>query len=274
MPELPEVETIVRDLKKELAGRRILKIEILDSRSARFLKKDFSNQIKGKKVKSVGRRAKLIIIALTGGFYLVFHLKITGQLILHGAAAGPDRFTRIIFYLNNRKKLYFNDLRKFGYLKVFNKKELEAELKRLNFGPEPLEKSFTLSVFEGILKRRKNLPIKPLLMEQGLIAGIGNIYASEACFWAGLKPTRRAGRLKKEEAKKLYQAIIKVLKDSIKCRGTSADDYLDAFGKEGDYEKKLKVYGRKKEKCRRCSGIIKRIVQAGRSTFYCPNCQK
>ena len=274
MPELPEVETIVRDLKKELTGQKILKIEILDKKSARFLKKDFLKRVKGKIIKSVGRRAKLIIITLDEGQYLVFHLKITGQLILKEAAAAPDKFTRLVFCLSGRKKLLFNDLRKFGYLKLFNKEELKAELKRLNFGPEPLEKSFTLPVFESILKKRKKMPVKPLLMEQSLIAGIGNIYASEACFLAGIKPTRRAGRIKKEEVKKLYQAVIKVLKESIKCRGTSADDYLDAFGREGTYEEKLRVYGRKQEKCRRCPEKIIRIAQAGRGTFYCPACQK
>ena len=274
MPELPEVETITKGLREAIKGQKIIKIEILEPKSVVFLGQTFIKKVKGQKIEDIKRRAKLLMFTLGGNVFMLVHLKITGQLIIHDEKDALDKFTRVVFYLSNRKKLYFNDLRKFGYLKLFNKESLETELKRLNFGPEPLEKEFTLPVFENILIRRKKMAIKPLLMEQSLIAGIGNIYAAEACFVAGIRPTRRAGTLKKEEIKKLHEAVIKVLKESLKYGGTSADSYVDAYGKEGTFEKRLKVYGRKNQNCYRCSGRVIRIAQAGRGTFYCPKCQK
>jgi len=274
MPELPEVEIIKRGLKKKIIGQKISRIDILDSKPINTSDKTFKNKLKGQKIKDVKRRAKVLIIEFNDNLYMMVHLKITGQLVVHKKDDRLDKYTRVVFYFSKNGKLYFNDMRKFGYLKLFNKAGLDIELKRLDFGPEPLEADFTLKMFREILKKRQNKPIKPLLMDPSLIAGIGNIYASESCFLAGIRPTKKAGRLTKEEAKKLYQAIKKVLRKSLKYRGTSADAYIDAEGREGDFEKKLFVYGRKAEKCKKCPGQIKSIKQAGRGTYFCPKCQK
>ncbi|MFA5070572.1 MAG: bifunctional DNA-formamidopyrimidine glycosylase/DNA-(apurinic or apyrimidinic site) lyase [Patescibacteria group bacterium] len=274
MPELPEVETIKKDLNIILRGKKITAVEILEPKTVGFLGRTFRNKIEGKIIKSVGRRAKLLIMELAGGLYLVFHLKITGQLIISKAAAAPDKFTRVIFNLNNGRKLFFNDLRKFGYIKIFDKSGLEEMFKTMKYGPEPLNKDFTFKVFNSRLDKKKNAPIKPLLMDQGFISGIGNIYAAEACYYARIKPTRKVKTLTPKERQLLYSAIKKVLQASIKRRGTSADSYLDAHGQPGDFERFLKVYGRKGKKCFRCPGKVERIAQGGRGTFYCPKCQK
>lgn len=274
MPELPEVETIKNDLNKILRGKKITAVEILEPKTVGFLGKTFKTKVQGNIIKSVGRRAKLLIMELAGGHFMVFHLKITGQLILKKAAASPDKFTRVIFTINNGQKLFFNDLRKFGYIKLFDQAGLEEMLNTMNYGPEPLEKSFTFEVFNNLLNKKKNAPIKPLLMDQGFISGIGNIYAAESLYFAKIKPTRKAKTLKEKERRYLYAGIKKVLSASIKHRGTSADSYLDAYGRPGDYERYLKVYGRKGEKCGKCRGKVVRIAQNGRGTFYCPACQK
>jgi len=274
MPELPEVETIVQDLKKQIKGQKIERVEIKDPKSVGYQAKDFVKKVTGRRITEIKRRAKLLIFTLDKSLFLLIHLKISGQLIVHQAKDELDKYTRVVFYLSSGKKLYFNDLRKFGYLKLFDKNGFQKELKRLNFGLEPLEKDFTLAAFTALLEKRRNKPIKPLLMEQSLIAGIGNIYASESCFLAGIKPTRLASSLKKEEKIKLFQSIKKILRQAIKYRGTSVDNYVDAEGREGKFESHLKVYGRQGEKCYRCGHLIKRITQNSRSTYYCPYCQK
>lgn len=274
MPELPEVETIKNDLNKNIRGKKIKTVEILEPKIIGFLGKTFKSKAEGKIIKNVGRRAKLLVMELAGGLFLVFHLKITGQLIFKGAAAARDKFTRVIFYLSGGEKLFFNDLRKFGYIKVFDKAGLKEMFKIMKFGPEPLDKSFTFEVFNNLLNRKKNAPIKPLLMDQSFISGVGNIYASESIYSAKINPKRKVRTLTLPERKLLFKSIKKVLTDSIKHRGTSADSYVDAFGAKGDFEKYLRVYGREGKKCFRCAGIVKRISQAGRGTFFCPKCQK
>ncbi|MDZ7798181.1 MAG: bifunctional DNA-formamidopyrimidine glycosylase/DNA-(apurinic or apyrimidinic site) lyase [Patescibacteria group bacterium] len=274
MPELPEVETIKRGLEKKIIGQKISRIDILDAKPVGSSNKNFKNKLKGRKIKSVKRRAKILIIGFDSDLFMIVHLKITGQLVYHKKNDQHNKYTRVIFYFTDQTKLYFNDMRKFGYLKLFNKTELEKELKRLDFGPEPLSSDFRLKNFREILKKRKNKPIKPLLMDPRLIAGIGNIYASEACFLAGIRPSRRAGTLTKKESEKIFKAVKKVLKKSLKYGGTSADAYINAEGKEGDFEKMLYVYGRRGEKCKKCQAEIKSIKQAGRGTYFCSNCQK
>ncbi|MFH1366439.1 MAG: bifunctional DNA-formamidopyrimidine glycosylase/DNA-(apurinic or apyrimidinic site) lyase, partial [Patescibacteria group bacterium] len=221
-----------------------------------------------------GRRAKLLIMELAGGLFLVFHLKITGPLIIKTAAAAPEKFTRVIFTSSNGQKLFFNDLRKFGYIKLFDKAGLEEMFKTMKYGPEPLDKDFTFEVFNNLLNKKKNALIKPLLLDPSFVAGIGNIYAAESLYLAKIRPTRKVRTLNEKERRLLYTGIKKVLSASIKRRGTSADSYLDAYGKKGDFERFLKVYGRQGQKCRRCPGQVVRIAQRGRGTFYCSSCQK
>jgi formamidopyrimidine-DNA glycosylase len=181
------------------------------------------------------------------------------------------RHCRVILRFKGGYVLFFCDPRKFGYMEIVDEKGLMEKLRR--FGPEPLEQDFTLSVLCDILRGRKT-GIKALLLNQSCIAGIGNIYADEILFEAGILPTRPAGSLTAEETKALYRSIRKILKKAVEKRGTSFSDYVDASGKEGNYQKSLKIYGRKGKPCIGCAGTVQRAVVAGRGTNYCPACQK
>lgn len=268
MPELPEVETIRRDLEKAVVGKTIAQFQVLNKKSA--APGDIASRLKNLKIIKVERRAKLLIFELSNGEFLLIHLKLTGRLIYQ--APGPDRFTRAIFTFTDKSRLFFNDLRKFGYIKLATAKELE-KIKN-EYGVEPLSKDFSLEKFAEILARRPKMKIKQLLMEQGLMAGVGNIYADEVCYAAGVRPTRATGRLASAEVKKIWQTIPEILKKAIDKRGTSADTYVDARGREGGFEMYLMVYGRGREKCRKCGTPIVKIKLGGRGAHYCPRCQK
>lgn len=243
MPELPEVETIRLQLSRKIVGKKL----------------------NGKKIAGLRRRAKILIIDFTDGSSLIIHLKLTGQLIFNGK---PSRFTRKVFNFDDGSKLVFNDTRKFGWWRELkDTKTMEKE-----FGPEALE--INLSVFKKLLCRRRNARIKPLLMDQKFIAGIGNIYSDEILFASKVHPLRRVQTLTEKEIKKIHQNIKKILNEAIKHRGSSVEYYLDACGKKGDYTQYHKVYQREGEKCSRCGGIIKRIKIGGRSAHFCPKCQK
>jgi formamidopyrimidine-DNA glycosylase len=197
------------------------------------------------------------------------------QLISHPELdSGSLKHTHIIYTFADGSKLFHNDLRKFGFVKLIKTSEVPEYLKKEGYGPEPLENDFTLKIFKALLAKRSRKKIKPTLMDQTFIAGIGNIYADEICFYAGVRPTRIISTLGEKEIKKLFAGIKKILFEAIKYRGTSADQYLDAEGKEGKYAPRLKVYGRKGKKCLRCGGIIQKIKLNGRGTYFCPRCQK
>ena len=269
MPELPEVETIRRQLGKTIVGKKIKSVEITDFKK-KIEPKNLAERLKDLKIKRLDRRAKLLIIKLSNGENLLIHLKLTGQLI-YQKIKSPNKFTHAIFNFTDGSRLLFNDMRKFGYLRLTDKRGLE----RLNgeFGVEPLSKEFSLAEFKEVLVKRPNQKIKQLLLDQKFIAGIGNIYSDEALFIAGILPMRPAKSLKEEEIKKLWRVVPAILKKSLKVGGTSSDTYVDAYGHAGGFVPRLKVYGRENEKCRRCSGLIKRIKIGGRSAHYCPLCQ-
>jgi len=289
MPELPEVETIRRDSQKALVGRKILGAEILADKVVR------SPEIKNlrAKIKVARRRGKILILDLDNQQSLMVHFKMTGQLIYNekvktknekpdlagghyivGSLEVPNKFTRVIFNLD-KGKLYFNDLRKFGWVKLVQTKEVEQMKEIKNLGVEPLTPNFTFKAFLEIIKKRPKKPIKMLLLDQQLISGIGNIYASEALFWAKILPTRLAGSLSEAEIKALYAAINKVLKEGIATGGSSENTYVDLYGEKGNYLKKEVVYRREGQNCpRHCGSQVKRLKQGGRSSFFCPKCQK
>ena len=283
MPELPEVETIRRDLARKVMHKKISAVEVRDHKVA---KGNLVKILRGQKFPRIERRGKLLAFLLSDGRYLLTHLKMTGQLIYRGhhqliagghkISAGdlqvPNKFTRVIFSFSDKSQLFFNDMRRFGYMKIVDKKEKER-IWRDDFGIEPLTKDFKFKDFVALLKNRKT-NIKALLMNQRLIAGIGNIYADEACWCAGLLPWRKVAGLKPSEAKELFSCITSVLKIALKNRGTSFDDFVDAQGDKGGHYNFLKVYERDGEKCRRCGNIIKKTRHAGRGTHYCLGCQK
>lgn len=270
MPELPEVETIVRQLEKEISGKKIEKAEIFVSKIIKIPPEKFKLLVSGAKIKRTYRRAKLAIFELDNAWSLLFHLKLTGQLIYNGE---KNKHTALIFYFPGQNRLIFNDLRKFGFVKAIKTTELPEFFKRENFGPEPLEKDFTPKVFGDILKKRPRIKIKQFLMDPKNLAGIGNIYSDEILFAAGVHPARPADSLKKEEKEGIFKNLKIILRQAVKLRGTSVDTYLDAQGKKGKFLEKLKTYGRKGKKCVKCKGEIERIKIGGRSAHFCPNCQ-
>lgn len=270
MPELPEVETIKKDLEKLIVGSKILDIKTNSSKQIQPSLKKVKKAIVGAKIKEVKRRAKLLQIWLDDKRILIIHLKMTGRILIREKGSPPDKWQRITIFLDNNKELRFADSRKFGWIKLVNQEELKKIL--ANYGPEPLD-DLSLKNFQKILKQTRR-PIKIVLMDQKKIAGIGNIYANDALFSAKINPQAPANKLTTKQIKKLFQAIEKVLKIGLKARGASDQYYLDALGKKGGYQKQFLVYGQKNEKCAYCGAKIKRISLGGRGTFLCPQCQK
>ena len=286
MPELPEVETIKRELERALRGKVITGVDILWPKTvAPTQVKDFRKIITGRKVLSLDRRAKMLLIHLDRQVSLIIHLKMTGQLIFvppHGRKISgghpttdsqtPGRHTRLTFSFRGGAKLYFNDLRKFGWVKILDdklKKYIETEV-----GIEPLSKDLTLVRFKTILNRYPNRTVKQILLDQKLIAGIGNIYADESAHLSGLLPMRKGKTLTDEEITNLHKNITAVLKLAIQKRGTSSKNYVRSNGARGGFVPYLMVYGRKGEKCKKCGEKIVKVRHAGRGTHYCPRCQK
>lgn len=276
MPELPEIETIKNELKTVIIGKIIADFWCDSKKQINYSLGKYKNTVKGKKVIGIQRRAKNLIINLSGRWNLLAHLKLTGQLIYikNKNDLKKWKYTHIIFYFKDKTLLIFNDVRKFGYIKLYNDQNLAKEIEKIHSGIEPLTKEFTFNKFKELLARRPENKIKIFLMDQGLISGIGNIYANEILFAAKVLPTRKVRTLKQQEIKKIFNEISKILNNAIKHKGSSIDDYLDAKGNKGGYDKLLKIYGKKGKKCPRCGGVIQRISLGQRGTFYCPKCQK
>lgn len=285
MPELPEVETIRQDLKKKILNQKINKIDIINKKSVRNAADIFVRALKGNYFSEISRVGKLLILHLhPGNKFLLIHLKMTGQLIYkskQGMVAGghgsepdmelPNKHTRVVIELADKTKLFFNDLRKFGYLEIVDRARLEKI--KSKFGIEPLTKDYTLSRLKEIIKKRK-APIKAVLLNQNLIAGIGNIYADEILFAARVRPDRTANGLTDKEIKRIYENGNKIIKKAIEYRGTTFNNYVDADGKRGNFMNFLRIYSKKEgEKCFRCPGNIIKVKVAGRGTRFCPKCQ-
>lgn len=267
MPELPEVETIRRQLAEKIVGKKIARIEIL---APNIFIGDEKIAV-GAKVAAVGRVAKVLRILLDNGAALLAHFKLNGQFFWRAAGDdSPARFTWVVFHFDDGSRLLFNDSRKFGWIKA-----IANFCEAPNGAIEPFCSDFTLQNFSNILKKTRR-PIKLLLMDQKKIGGIGNIYANEALFEAKINPFRPANSLKDGEAKALHRAIEKILKKAIDCRGSSGKDewYRQLDGSPGRYQEHFLVYQRNGEPCFVCGAEIARQKQSGRGTFYCPRCQK
>jgi formamidopyrimidine-DNA glycosylase len=281
MPELPEVETVARDLRPRLVGATIVGAR---SSWARTLRTHdalaFAEGVSGRTVESVGRRAKQLIIGLTGDAALTIHLKMTGQLFIVPANAPDDPYVRLVFELADGRELRFRDIRKFGKVGLYGLDPVTGELVSevggaavfAAIGPEPLGDDFTLREFRRRLRRRKGR-LKPLLLDQSFVAGVGNIYADESLWRSRLHPLRSASSLRPHDERRLYGAIRAVLSEAIARRGSSIDDYTAPDG-DGSMQERLDVYQRTGEPCRRCGRPIKRIVIGARSTHFCSWCQR
>ena len=272
MPELPEVETIKRDLQKIILGKKIIKVCVYDARVIREpASSEFKKSLENVIIKNIIRRAKLLIFELSNGLNLTVHLKMTGQLVLSRKLSNPggSRSSRVAFHLAGGEILNFNDQRLFGELRLV--KDWEKLKFVQGLGPEPFD--LTCADFNAMLSKKKT-KIKPLLMDQGFISGIGNLYAAEILFRAKINPERSAKELTKTEKSRLYKEIKDVLINAIKYGGSSVDDYVRLSGKRGDYARFHQVYGRDGKPCLVCKTIIQRIAQGGRGTYFCPKCQR
>ncbi|MDD2679437.1 MAG: DNA-formamidopyrimidine glycosylase [Candidatus Omnitrophica bacterium] len=266
MPELPEVETIRRDLEKVILGKKITAVCVHHPKVIREPGlAAFKKGLTGAVIKRILRKAKLLIWELSNGKSLAIHLKMTGQLVYPGGAKN----SRLAFHLSDGKTLDFNDQRLFAELRLLDDWRALKFIRGL--GPEPAE--LNLEQFKEMLSHKKTR-IKPLLMDQAFISGIGNLYAAEILFRAKIHPERRANTLKAQEKALLFKAINDILKAAIRHAGSSVDDYVRLSGEKGGYVRYHKVYGRQGKPCLVCNTPIKRINQGGRGTYFCPRCQK
>ncbi|HUQ84722.1 MAG TPA: bifunctional DNA-formamidopyrimidine glycosylase/DNA-(apurinic or apyrimidinic site) lyase [Candidatus Limnocylindrales bacterium] len=280
MPELPEVETLKIGLYKYLVGHKILDIEIKSTRIFR----DDKKQIIGAKIKDVRRFAKVLVFDLSNGKSIITHVKLTGQLIYRGpnlkekvelskkVGSVPGPHTRVVFKLDRGGILYYNDLRQFGWIKIFDTKDVETSEFVGKLGPEPF-KDLDLEKFREILSKSKTA-IKVVLMDQARIGGIGNIYANDSLWMSKIDPKKSANSLDSSDQKELYDNIIAVLKEGIKYGGASELQFVTAEGKDGGYQNHFRVYAQKGKLCQRCKTTkIEKYYLGGRGTFFCPVCQ-
>lgn len=278
MPELPEVETVVRQLSRDLPGRRIGKVTVFHADLLNEPAKAFAANLSGKEIQSVGRRGKNILISFSDSGVLAVNLGMTGKLLFRESPRGSTDLPEspvpphlgVRFDLDPPPVLYYADTRRFGSLRRFTEGEWSAESARL--GPEPLDPDLTAQDFLQSLARSRS-PIRSWLLDQTRIAGVGNIYACEALFRAGIHPQAPARSLDSLDAERLLLAIRAVLSDAIRARGTTLRDYRTAMGDEGGFGPALQAYGQEGTPCPRCNTAIVRVVFGNRSAFFCPGCQ-
>jgi formamidopyrimidine-DNA glycosylase len=275
MPELPEVETVANALRPYLVGRRIMKAEVFAARLRRPLSGEAQRHILKQPIVAVRRRAKYIIVEFQNRHVLLLHLGMSGSCRVTPKSEPRAKHEHVVWQLDNGLTWRFNDPRRFGLVEVqpiAAPGALPAELAGLP--PEPLEDDFTADYLLAICHKRER-PIKLLLMDHTQVAGVGNIYASEALLRAGIKPTRRAGKLTRKEAAQLVRAIQTVLRQAIRAGGTTISDFVAVDGSEGKFHLQLRAYGRENQTCLVCKKArIRKLVMSGRSTYYCPACQK
>jgi formamidopyrimidine-DNA glycosylase len=281
VPELPEVETVVRDLRPQLSGRRITSVELtpdpaIRGRLVRYPSaRQFVQRLKGRTIRTVERRGKYIVMPLDqDGERLVVHLGMTGHLRVWEPEEAPVKHTHVRVRLDTGLELRYDDQRQFGRLLLGKQEELvAARAFPARLGPEPIHGDLTEAEFERLIRARRR-PVKSALLDQSFLAGVGNIYADEACFRAGIRPSRWTHRLTVRERRALYSSIQEVLENSIAARGSSIINYVDAFGLRGSNQEKLLVYGRAGEPCLRCGTPLQGTRLAGRGTVYCRKCQR
>ncbi len=308
MPELPEVETVVRELNKKLKGRTIKSVKIFTPKMVAIGPDTMANRrqvksyqvikfiklLQGQKFLSVKRRAKLLIFDLSGPWSMLAHLKMTGQFIFEDKALRektkgkyrllnklsaplkklPDKHTHAVFKFADGSTLYFNDVRKFGYLKLVHDDDINQVRELNEFGPEPLNKNFTLANFLSALKKRSKGKIKEVLMDSKVVAGIGNIYSDEILFLSGVRPERKVSSIEYNVLRKIHKNIKKVLLKGIQAKGSSVGDFVRTDGSWGKMGKYHFVYGRKGQECKKCGSIIESMKVGGRTASYCPRCQR
>jgi formamidopyrimidine-DNA glycosylase len=293
MPELPEVETTVRDLKR--TKPKILNSSFLDvwADAKKIIKKprnfqQFRKELSNKKILNIWRRGKNIVFTLSGRKYLLIHQKLTGHL-LYGKwkkennkwvpdvnkpqlREPPNRYLHLIFFLDNGYQIALSDLRKFAKVKILDEEELKKEISKI--GPEPLNEKFSFKTFKEILSKKKKGRIKQILMDQKIIAGIGNIYSDEILWKARIYPLRDIPKITDEGLRRIFKAMKEILSKAVQLGGESISDFRRISGEKGSFDKMRRVYRKEGEKCQRCGTLIKKIKIGSRSSYFCPKCQK
>jgi len=276
MPELPEVETVVKGLRPLITDKIVTAVEIREENMIAFPKADieaFTDSLVGSKIEAINRRGKYIIIELSQDKNMVIHLRMTGKLLVKEVKEFRDKHTHVIFSLNDGQEIRFNNIRKFGRVYLIDKNHPEQAGGLADLGPEPLSDELTVEDFKKLFENRRAL-MKSLLLNQHFIAGIGNIYADEILFRSGVRPDRTADTLTEMEKEAVYHNMREILKKGIIYGGTSFSDYVNAFGEKGSFQEELRVHQRQGEECYECGSIIEKIKVSGRSTYFCPQCQK
>ncbi|MFP4021410.1 MAG: bifunctional DNA-formamidopyrimidine glycosylase/DNA-(apurinic or apyrimidinic site) lyase [Halanaerobium sp.] len=276
MPELPEVETVVKGLRPLITDKIVTAVEIREKNMIAYPENDiesFRDSLIGSKIEAVNRRGKYIIIELSQDKNMVIHLRMTGKLLVKEVKEFRDKHTHVIFSLNDGQEIRFNNIRKFGRVYLIDKNHPEQAGGLADLGPEPLSEELTLEDFKKLFENRRAL-MKSLLLNQHFVAGIGNIYADEILFRSAVRPDRTADTLTEAEKEAIYHNMRDILEKGIIYGGTSFSDYVNAFGEKGSFQEELRVHQREGENCYDCGSIIEKIKISGRSTYFCPKCQK
>jgi len=273
MPELPEVETIARNLRRTVIGKRIVRVRVSGMSLRRPVSPQFAARLRNLTVSGVCRRGKYLVLSTHPHGYWLVHLGMSGRVFYNPPAGSASLHTHAVIRFDDDSELHYRDHRRFGLLAVYSCPRLRdiPELKSL--GRDPLARSFRPAWLHGLLCRSRQ-EIKSFLLDQRRIAGIGNIYACEALFHARLHPARRCDTLSPGETERLVRATQRVLRSAIRHRGTSFSDFMDANGHAGGHQRYLAVYQRQGKECARCGSRIERIVHGNRSSFFCPQCQR
>jgi len=278
MPELPEVEVLRRSLEPHLVGDRIERVEVTNASLREPVDVPrLRRAARGREVVALRRRSKYLLIDLEGGWTVVVHLGMSGRLTLAPAAAPPEPHEHVAFHLRSGRRLRFRDPRRFGVVFAARTAELEADPHFVHLGPEPLETGLSGKVLGEVLARAaagRRGPVKAFLMDAGVVVGVGNIYASETLHRAGVHPGRSVARISRQRWQRVAESAMAVLRQAIAQGGTTLNDFADGEGRSGYFQVSLTVYDREGEPCLACGRPVRRIVQAGRSTFYCPGCQR
>jgi len=288
MPELPEVEVVKKSLEKSIKNLIIKKIQINTKKLRYFVDKNKINRTVGRKIISIKRRSKYLIIEVEKNLSILAHLGMTGKFLLlnnkkklkrtsfyYQLSNKGSKHNHVIFNFNNNTKLIYNDVRKFGFIKVIQSNKLNQSTHLKTLGPEPLSKNFNTTYFKKFILNKKKC-LKDLLMDQKFVSGLGNIYVNEVLFKSELRPNKIIQKISTKEIEKIIKFIREILKKSIKLGGSSIKDFKDGEGRDGNFQQLFSVYGREGEKClnNKCQSIIKKTVISNRSTFFCKSCQK
>ncbi len=274
MPELPEVETVARDLRDTVLGRRVMAVQLGHPKVLRFpVPEVFTAVLPGQRIDRVGRRGKFIVCTLDSGEDLVFHLGMTGHLRVTDAQAPLPIHTHLRATLDDGRELRYDDARRFGRILLGPRALLEDSRVLPVLGVEPLSEEFTIERLDKVLRSTART-LKAALLDQRGVAGLGNIYVDEACHLAGVRPQRRCHTLTRAQRAALHAAIPAVLVSAIHHRGSSIDDYRDLWNAKGTHQERLQVYGRGGRPCLRCGAILRQAVVAGRTTVWCAACQR